>query len=125
MTPVFVFGSNLAGRHGKGAALFAREEHGAIYGQAEGRQGNSYAIPTKNAGLQSLTLEQIKPYMHRFLMYVYARPEETFEFTPVDCGLAGHSVPDMWKLVNDQVDFICPNILFTKDWLYGLTTSSE
>ena len=47
-SPVFVFGSNLAGRHGRGAALWARQHRGAIYGQGVGRQGNAYAIPTKD-----------------------------------------------------------------------------
>lgn len=47
--PIFVFGSNLAGRHGKGAALWARQHRGAIYGQGIGLQGNSYAIPSKDS----------------------------------------------------------------------------
>jgi hypothetical protein len=51
--PVFVFGSNLAGRHGKGAAIWARQHRGAIYGEGSGRQGNSYAIPTKDAKLRT------------------------------------------------------------------------
>ena len=46
---IFVFGSNLAGRHGKGAAKFAKDYHGAIYGRGVGLQGTSYAIPTKGA----------------------------------------------------------------------------
>ena len=51
-THIFVFGSNLAGRHGKGAALFAKQNHGAIYGQNMGLQRNSYAIPTKESKLK-------------------------------------------------------------------------
>ena len=51
---IFVFGSNLAGRHGKGAALFARQERGAIYGVGQGRTGNAYAIPTKDERLRTL-----------------------------------------------------------------------
>jgi len=54
--PVFVFGSNLAGRHGKGAALFAVRHRGAVYGVGEGFRGNSYAIPTKDAALSTLHL---------------------------------------------------------------------
>jgi len=53
---IFVFGSNLAGRHGKGAALHARKHYGAIYGQGWGRQGNSYAIPTKDSKLKTVPL---------------------------------------------------------------------
>ena len=54
--PVFVFGSDLAGRHGKGAALWARLHRGAIYGRGVGRQGNAYAIPTKDRQLRVLPL---------------------------------------------------------------------
>jgi len=59
MTPIFVFGSNRAGRHGNGAALAARRQHGAIYGQGEGLQGQSYAIPTKDEKLKTLGLDAI------------------------------------------------------------------
>lgn len=67
--PIFVFGSNLAGRHGKGAALFARRNHGAIYGQGVGRQGNSYAIPTKDAKLRTLPLVTIHEHVGDFIVY--------------------------------------------------------
>lgn len=53
MTDIFVFGSNLAGRHGAGSALEALKKHGAIYGQGVGRQGNSYAIPTNDERLRT------------------------------------------------------------------------
>jgi hypothetical protein len=66
---VFVFGSNLAGRHGKGAALDAIKFYGAIYGQGIGRQGNSYAIPTKDADLKPLKLLEIMPYVQSFFIY--------------------------------------------------------
>ena len=56
---IFVFGSNKAGRHGKGAAKYALENHGAIYGQGEGLQGNSYAIPTKDENLKPISLQGI------------------------------------------------------------------
>lgn len=91
---IFVFGSNLAGRHGKGAALTARREHGAIYGQGEGRQGNSYAIPTKDAKLQPLPLHEIAVHVSRFFLYAYGRPEE-FTVTAVGTGLAGYSHEEM------------------------------
>ena len=55
---IFVFGSNLAGRHGKGGALTARVHHGAVYGQGEGLQGRSYAIPTKDLDLRILSLRE-------------------------------------------------------------------
>ena len=55
-TPIFVFGSNLAGRHGKGAALWARQHRGAVYGVGVGRTGDSYAIPTKDGRFVILVL---------------------------------------------------------------------
>ncbi len=64
--PIFVFGSNLAGRHGKGAALFARQKHGAVYGQGVGLQGHSYAIPTKDEQLRTLPLEAIREHVEEF-----------------------------------------------------------
>lgn len=90
-TPVFVFGSNLAGRHGKGAALWARQHRGAVYGQGEGYQGNSYAIPTKDARLGTLHIDHIKLYVDRFIGFAAEHPELTFQLTPVGCGLAGYN----------------------------------
>jgi hypothetical protein len=89
-TPVFVFGSNLAGRHGKGAALWARQHRGAIYGQGVGRQGISYAIPTKNHQLRVLPLELIRGHVDEFLRYASHYPNLRFEVTPIGCGLAGY-----------------------------------
>lgn len=87
---IFVFGSNGAGRHGKGAALYALRNHGAIYGQASGRQGNSYAIRTKDSKLRPLPLSAIESGVAVFLGYAAAHPELTFEVTPIGCGLAGY-----------------------------------
>ena len=89
--PVFVFGSNLAGRHGKGAALWARQHRGAIYGQGEGFQGNSYAIPTKDEKLRTLPVSVIAQSVKRFFDFVEAHPELDFQLTPIGCGLAGHN----------------------------------
>lgn len=93
--PVFVFGSNLAGRHGKGAALYARQLHGAIYGRGVGIQGNSYAIPTKGATLKTLPLSQIQKYVEEFLVYARSNPELEFYVTKIGCGLAGYSELDI------------------------------
>lgn len=87
---IFVFGSNLAGRHGKGAALFALKNHGAIYGQGVGRQGNSYAIPTKDYSLNTLPLGSIEYNVKMFLIYAERHPELTFNVTRIGCGLAGY-----------------------------------
>jgi hypothetical protein len=90
VSEVFVFGSNLAGRHGKGAALTALRKHGAIRGQGEGPQGLSYAIPTKDARLRTLPLSQIGFYVGRFLKFADMNPHLTFKLTPIGCGLAGY-----------------------------------
>ena len=87
---VFVFGSNLAGRHGRGAARVALREHGAIYGQGEGLQGYSYAIPTKDADLRPLSLERIEGHVRTFLAFARERPDCVFRVTRIGCGLAGY-----------------------------------
>lgn len=88
--PIFVFGSNLAGRHGMGAALDARRLHGAVYGVGEGRTGDSYAIPTKDAALRTRSLDEIRTSVETFKTYARDNPELTFEVTRVGCGLAGY-----------------------------------
>lgn len=87
----FVFGSNLAGRHGKGAALFARQYRGAIYGQGIGIQNDSYAIPTKDEKLRTLPLDAIRLYVRDFLNFAKGNSNMVFEVTRIGCGLAGYS----------------------------------
>lgn len=95
MADIFVFGSNLLGKHGKGAALCAFKEHGAIYGQAEGMQGNSYAIPTKLSPVVRLDLIQINKYVSDFIVFVSTCTEHTFNVTAIGCGLAGYQPNDI------------------------------
>lgn len=95
---IFVFGSNLAGRHGKGAALQARK-FGARYGQGTGRQGNTYAIPTKDQYLRVLPLSTIKAYILQFVEYAKQHPELEFLLTPVGTGLAGYSIQDLESIL--------------------------
>lgn len=87
---IFVFGSNLAGRHGAGAALTARLYHGAVYGCGQGMQGYSYAIPTKDHALKPRTLDEIRASVETFLAYARETPETTYQITHVGCGLAGY-----------------------------------
>jgi len=87
---IFVFGSNRAGRHGAGAALYARENHGAIYGQGVGLQGSSYGIPTKGYNMEVLSLDEIADYVEVFLDFAQDHPEMTFHVTAIGCGLAGY-----------------------------------
>lgn len=87
---IFVFGSNLAGRHGKGAALTARQDYAAVYGCGSGPTGYAYAIPTKDGRLRTLSLPVIQSLVRGFLAYAKANPELTFKVTRVGCGLAGY-----------------------------------
>lgn len=91
MSKIFVFGSNLAGRHGAGAALHARKYYGAVYGQGIGLQGSSYGIPTKDHRIQTLPLDSIQVHVENFLRFAGEHPELTFEVTRIGCGLAGYT----------------------------------
>lgn len=96
---IFVFGSNLAGRHGKGAALYARQHFGAIYGQGVGRQGQCYAIPTKDSRIKTLPLTVIKVYVDEFLDYAEQHKDLEFLLTPIGTGLAGYSLNDLYNIL--------------------------
>lgn len=86
---IFVFGSNLSGMHGAGAARTALK-WGAKYGNSEGLQGNTYAIPTKSVFAQStLKLSQIKDYVNTFIEFAKNNPNLIFLVTEIGCGLAG------------------------------------
>ena len=95
MAKIFVFGSNQAGRHGKGAALCALLEHGAVYGRGVGLYGSSYAIPTKDYFIKTLPIDVIEGYVTEFIHFAYSRPDLTFEVTPIGCGLAGY---EPWQI---------------------------
>ncbi len=95
---IFVFGSNLSGRHGKGAALHARTHYGAVYGKGVGLQGRSYAIPTKDHALRPMPLAQIDHYVRQFIEFATTHPELVFAVTRVGCGLAGYSDKQMAPL---------------------------
>ena len=81
---IFVFGSNLEGAHGGGAALMAYQKFGAVWGQGVGLQGQSYGIPTMQGGV-----ETIRPYVDEFIDFARQHPELTFLVTRVGCGIAG------------------------------------
>lgn len=86
----FVFGSNLAGRHGAGAARFAARWLGAERGVGEGITGACYALPTKDEFIQTLPLDAIQGHVAKFLAYAAGRPNEPFQVTRVGCGLSGY-----------------------------------
>lgn len=96
---IFVFGSNLAGRHGAGSAFHARMYKGAKYGQGVGRQGNSYAIPTKDWDAQTrLPLSRIAIFVQDFIQYAKDHPELKFYITRIGCGLARYKDEEMAPL---------------------------
>lgn len=111
-TPVFVFGSNLAGRHGKGAALWARQHRGAIYGQGHGIQGDSYAIPTKGWKLEVLPLGIIQGFVSEFLEFAHKYWMREFQLTPIGCGLAGYTREQIEPLFQGAPS----NVLWPPEW---------
>lgn len=88
VTAVFVYGANLQGIHGAGAAKAAHQQHGAVWGKY-GRHGASYGIPTKATPWRSLPLGEVRPHVLRFLAHAAEHPDDTFHVTPIGCGLAG------------------------------------
>lgn len=94
---VFVFGSNAEGFHGGGAAAFAMNNFGAVWGQGEGFQGQSYAIPTVN-GMQTF-----KNAVDRFINFAMIHPEMRFLVTKVGCGVGGHNVAEVARLFTDCI----------------------
>lgn len=88
MIKIFVFGSNEGGRHGMGAAKYAKEKYGAIYGQGYGLQGQSFGIPTKSASLEILEPNVIREYINKFIDFANQHREMEFYVTEVGCGLA-------------------------------------
>lgn len=109
---IFVFGSNLAGRHGAGSAKAALEEHGAIYGQGVGLQGESYAIPTKDKNFDVLTVEQIAPYVQQFKEFAEAHPNMIFRVVAIGCGFAGYRPSQIAPLFEGMP----PNVFLPTDF---------
>jgi len=95
---VFVFGSNLAGRHGAGAARLAAEKFGATYGVGIGHEGKSYALPTLDGKMNKLPIVEIEKHIGDLVVYAAVNPELTFLVTQVGCGLAGYAVGEIAPL---------------------------
>ena len=96
---IFVFGSNLQGAHGGGAARAAFERFGAVWGQGVGLQGRSYAIPTMHGPASS-----IKPYVDAFIEFARNHPESEFLVTRIGCGIAGFKDVDMAPLFKEALE---------------------
>lgn len=101
---IFVFGSNLQGMHGGGAARLAYDRWGAVWGQGVGLQGQTYAIPTMHGDP-----ETIRPYVDEFVNFAKSHPELKFLVTEIGCGTAGFTPQDIAPLFHDaiNVDNVC------------------
>ena len=100
---IFVFGSNLQGYHGGGAARLAMNQWGAVWGQGTGLQGQTYAIPTMQGGIGT-----IRPYIDQFIKFAQNDPERTFLVTEIGCGIAGFRPADIAPLFKNAINI--PNI---------------
>jgi len=121
---IFVFGSNLSGRHSKGAAKQALT-WGAKWGQAAGLQGKTYGIPTIAApGIgNKISIARIKPYVDRFIEFAKEHPELTFLVTEVGCGLAYHGAEEMAPLFKESV--MIENIHLPKSFWHELLSNQS
>lgn len=109
---IFVFGSNEAGRHGKGTAKVARIDFRAEYGVGRGRTGQAYAIPTKDTQLRVLPIRAIEPAVREFISYAKTHPELNFFVTRVGCGFAGCKDEQIGPLFSD----VPSNCSMPSDW---------
>lgn len=109
---IFVFGANLAGRHGRGAAKYARQHYGAKYGKGVGLQGHSYALPTKDANIITLPLTEIQHYVGQFLRFAERNMQLTFFVTRIGCGLAGYEDKDIAPFFKT----VPPNVKLPVEW---------
>lgn len=106
---IFVFGSNLAGQHCGGAARVARRRFGAVMGQGVGLQGQSYAIPTMQGGI-----ETIRPYVDEFIRFAVAHPHLKFYVTKIGCGIAGFRTEEIAPLFASAI--AVPNIILPREF---------
>ena len=113
---IFVFGSNLAGAHGGGAARLAYERFGAVWGQGVGLQGQCYAIPTMQGGV-----ETIKPYVEEFITFAQLHSNLKFYVTQIGCGIAGFNVAEIAPLFQNAIDVT--NVILPKAFVEVLAQS--
>lgn len=108
---IFVFGSNLAGKHGVGAAKTALK-FGAKFGVGEGIQGNTYALPTKDEHIKTLPLNEIQKHIDNFIQSAIDNPDKKFLVTRIGCGWAGYSNEEIAPMFTGSPD----NVQFSTQW---------
>jgi hypothetical protein len=120
---IFVFGSNLAGIHGAGAAKVAHQKFGALWGFGGGANitvesilNGSYAIPTKDFSINTLPLDEIKGYIDAFVVFTQMYPEYGYFVTRVGCGLAGYKDKQIAPMFKGAM-----NCSFAEEWRPYLT----
>lgn len=127
------FGSNLAGIHGAGAALYAANKHAAIRGVGFGYASrwdtprnlgpkylvaHSFAIPTKDENIQTLPLDRVHGYIEAFLLFANASKHIDFKMTQIGCGLAGFKASDIAPMfvVHEAAKGAESNIWYDEAW---------
>lgn len=121
---IFVFGSNLAGIHGAGAAKYAYDNFGAIWGKAYGLQGQSFAIPTKDRYISnSLRIDMIQTYVMLFHAHVLTHTKNVYYVTPIGCGYAGYKPEDIAPLFKDLINL--ENVYLPESFIKIITNESD
>ena len=115
---IFVFGSNLAGAHGGGAARLAYNRFGAVWGEGVGLHGQTYAIPTMQGGV-----ETIKPYVDAFIRFAKEHSRLTFLVTRIGCGIAGFRDEEIAPLFTDAIDV--ENIILPMEFVENISTEGK
>ena len=113
---IFVFGSNLAGAHGGGAAWLAYKRFGAVWGEGVGLHGQTYAIPTMQGGV-----ETIKPYVDEFIRFAKENARYRFLVTRIGCGIAGFRAEEIAPLFKVAIDV--ENLILPKEFVACLVGS--
>ena len=115
---IFVFGSNLAGAHGGGAAWLAYRRFGAVWGEGVGLHGRTYAIPTMQGGVDT-----IKPYVDDFILFSKEHKELTFLVTRIGCGIAGFRNEEIAPLFKDAI--CVENIILPKEFVENILSDGD
>lgn len=115
---IFVFGSNLDGLHGGGAARVAYQKFGAQWGKGVGMQGKSYGIPTMHGGV-----DEINPYVDDFIEFALSNKEYTFLVTRIGCGIAGFTANEIAPLFAKLID--AENVLLPNDFVAVIEKEEE